>query len=224
MKPDTQLVPEDALSRNERRKQKTKEIMRKAAIETFLELGFLKATVQDIMARADLGYGTFYKYYKSKQDVIVEIATEAMEMITKDYKNPAITERSLYYRTLDRMYNVMQTFAKHREVLRILRDCHTVDEELHRVWVSLSGVNSKIMRKELAWSFKRGLCREVDLDIALLALDGMVQSVGNYIIDNNLTDEKIMKISEDAARLFEKAIFIVEEIPAELLEKRHNVL
>lgn len=220
MEHNVQVLGDESLTRNERRKLKTKENVRKASVETFLELGYLKATVQDIMARADLGYGTFYKYYKSKQDVIVELATEALEMMTKDYKNSPVTERSLYNRTLYSVHNVVQTFAKHREVLLILRDCHTADEELRQLWVRISGEPIQRLKRDLTWSMKRGLCREVDLDTAVLALGGMIQSVGNYVIENNLSAHRILKISKDVARLFEKAIFIAGEIPAELLERR----
>lgn len=218
MESNGQVVSENILTRNERRKLQTKENIRKGAIANFLEVGYLKATVQDIMANADLGYGTFYDYYKSKQDVIVEIATEAWEMMKKDFINPLPSERSLYSRTLDRIHNVFQTFARHREVLCILRDCYTADEELKRVWVRLTEESFKRMKMDLEWSMKKGICREVDLEIALLALDGMVQSVGNYIIENNLSELQIMNISKDVTRLFEKAIFIVDYIPAELLE------
>lgn len=218
MEYNDQVVSENKLTRNERRKLQTKENIRKGAIASFLEFGYLKATVQDIMANADLGYGTFYDYYKSKQDVIVEIATEAWEMMKKDFINPLPSERSLYCRTLDRIHNVFQTFARHREVLCILRDCYTADEELKRVWVRLTEESFKRMKMDLTWSMKKGLCREVDLEIALLALDGMVHSVGNYIIENNLSELQIMNISKDVTRLFEKAIFIVDDIPADLLE------
>ncbi|GAB6175079.1 hypothetical protein JCM15765_45570 [Paradesulfitobacterium aromaticivorans] len=201
------------VNRNERRKLKTKENIRKAAIESFLELGYLNSNVQDIMRRADMGYGTFYQYYRSKQDVIVELATEAWEMIKNDYVIPPVTETSLYKRTVSRLELVFRTYSKHRDVIRILMDCHTMDEELHRVWTQLMEEPYTRLKKDLTWSMKRGLCRDVDLNIAIVSVYGMVHAVGNHIIQNNLIEQEIEKIIKDVGLLFEKAVFAVEHIP-----------
>lgn len=208
-----------ALSRNERKKQKTKETVRRAAIGTFLELGFLNTTVQDITERADLGYGTFYQYYKSKHDIIVEVATEARDMIQDDYVPPPYTETSVYKRTLSKLEMVFGTFAKHRDVLNILFACQTTDNELHRVWNEIMDVTLMGIKKDLTWSKKRGLCREVDLKTAIIALNGMVQTIGVYIVQNNLTEQEIDNITKDVGLLLEKSLFIVDHIPQEHLSK-----
>ncbi len=211
------------LTRNERRKIKTKKSICKAALESFIELGYQNTTVQDIMARADLGYGTFYQYYRSKQEVIVELANEAWEMIKNDYVIPPITETSLYKRTVSRLELVFHTYSKHRDVIRILMDCHTMDEELHRVWNQLMEEPYVRLKKDFTWSMKRGLCREVDLDIAVVSLFGMVHAVGNHIVQNNLNDHQIEGIIKDVGVLFYNALFKVENVPPHYLVKKSEL-
>lgn len=217
-----QLQQNDVLTRYDRQKLITKEIVRKSAVETFLELGYLKTTVKDIMDRANLGYGTFYQYYKSKLDVIVEIATETrenLEIITRDYKKPPATERSIYQRSLFNMLDLVRTFSYHREVLLVLRDCHTVDEELRRLWLGISSEPLNMLKRNLIWSMRRGLCTDFDLETAVVALGGMMQAVINYTLERDLQEEQIVKMSKDVARFFVKSVFIVDELPVELLEK-----
>lgn len=209
-------------NRNERRKLKTKENVRKAAIETFLEVGYLNTTVQDIMERADLGYGTFYQYYKSKQDVIVELANEAREIIKNDYVLPPGTETSLYKKTLSKLEMVFYTYAKHRDVLKIFLECHHADEELHRAWNQLMEVPFKAIKKDLTWSMNRGLCRQVDLNTAIIALHGMVQAAGVYIVQNNISEQEIDQMTKDLGVLFANAMFIKDECPPETLRKKSN--
>ncbi|MDA8234137.1 MAG: TetR/AcrR family transcriptional regulator [Clostridia bacterium] len=211
----------NGLNRNERRKLKTKENLRNAAIETFLEVGYLNTTVQDIMERADLGYGTFYQYYKSKQDVIVELANEAREIIKKEYVLLPETETSLYKRTIYRLEMVFKTYAKHREVLKILLECHHADEGLHRAWNQLIEAPFKAMKKDLTWSMNQGLCQDVNLNTAIIALHGMVQAVGVHIVQNNLTEQEIDNITKDIALLFTKAIYI-KDIAPEFWRKNLN--
>lgn len=217
-----ELPANNVLNRNERRKLKTKENVRKAALETFLEVGYLNATVQDIMERADLGYGTFYQYYKSKQDVIVELANEAREIIKKDYVLPSVAETSLYKRTISKLEMVFYTYAKHRDVLKILLECHHADEELHRAWNQLMEVPFKAIKKDLTWGMERGFCRNVDLNSAIIALNGMVQTVGVYIVQNNLTEQEIDKITKDVGVLFANAMYITDDCPPEFWRKKLN--
>ena len=47
-----------------------------AAIDMFHEKGFQKTRVSDIVATARVAQGTFYLYFKSKDDVFLHIAAE----------------------------------------------------------------------------------------------------------------------------------------------------
>lgn len=207
-------------NRNERRKLKTKENLRNAAIQTFLEVGFINTTVHDIMERADLGYGTFYQYYKSKQDVIVELSDEAMETIKKDVVFSDEEETNIYKRVISRLETIFDTYSKHRDVLKILSQCHHADPELHRVWNQLMEIPYKALKKDLTWSMEQGICRDVELNTAIVALNGMIQTIGGYILQNNLAQEEIEKITKDVGLLFTKAIFTKEEFPLEVWRKK----
>ncbi len=209
-----------ALNRNERRKQKTKENLRNAAIKTFLEVGYLNTTVQDIMERADLGYGTFYQYYKSKQDIVIELADETKEIIKKDYVPSWEIETDIYKRVVSRLKTIFDAYAKHRDVLRILLQCHHSDEELHRAWNQLMEVPYKALKKDLTWSMDQGICRDVDLNTALVALNGMIQTIGIHILQNNLTEQEIERVTKDVGMLLTKAMFIKEEFPIEVWRKK----
>lgn len=57
-------------NRFERRKQRTREQLKQAAIALILEKGYDAVQVQDITDRADLGRGTFYIHFDDKEDVV----------------------------------------------------------------------------------------------------------------------------------------------------------
>jgi AcrR family transcriptional regulator len=42
----------------------------KAAVETFVEKGLEKASMQDVAFRAGIGKGTIYEYFRSKQEIV----------------------------------------------------------------------------------------------------------------------------------------------------------
>ena len=71
---------------------KTREKLVKAAMELFARKGFDKTTVDEIVAKAGVAKGTFYLYFKSKDDLIKELAFEVMPIMAMPSLNdPYIT-------------------------------------------------------------------------------------------------------------------------------------
>ncbi len=60
---------------------KTREKLVSAAMELFARNGFDKTTVDEIVAKAGVAKGTFYLYFRSKDDLIKEIAFEVMPIM-----------------------------------------------------------------------------------------------------------------------------------------------
>lgn len=201
------------MNRNERRKAMRKELIRQTAIDTFFELGYLKTSINEIMERADLGYGTFYQYYENKLDVMREMVVEVLEKITKYYQKPPRSETNLYRRTLHSVKNILHTCYEHRKVLLVLKEVQTVDPELKKLWESIMEELFKRLDTDITWSMKKGICRKVDLTIALIALNGLVKGTIEYVIENEFSAEEIDRISENVSLLFKEAIFIQDEMP-----------
>ncbi|MFZ5644919.1 MAG: TetR/AcrR family transcriptional regulator [Bacillota bacterium] len=57
-------------TRRERKKIQVKKSISENALRLFLAKGFMDTTVVEIMEEADLGTGTFYNYFDSKEDVL----------------------------------------------------------------------------------------------------------------------------------------------------------
>ncbi|SFG08113.1 transcriptional regulator, TetR family [Desulfotomaculum arcticum] len=63
-------------NRRERKKILIKKSISDVALKFFLAKGFTDTTVAEIMEAADLGTGTFYNYFQSKEDVLHSYLTE----------------------------------------------------------------------------------------------------------------------------------------------------
>lgn len=57
-------------SRRERKRVETRERIFRAAMKLFAERGFFNTTVEDITQAADVGKGTFFNYFPTKEHVI----------------------------------------------------------------------------------------------------------------------------------------------------------
>jgi AcrR family transcriptional regulator len=60
-----------ALGRRERRSAETRERLFRAALDLFSRKGFTETTVGDITEAADLGKGTFFNYFPSKDHILL---------------------------------------------------------------------------------------------------------------------------------------------------------
>lgn len=69
---------EASLSRVERRKARTNKRLLEVARQLFSEKGIYWAKVEDITELADLGKGTFYKYFDSKEQIISALVEEGL--------------------------------------------------------------------------------------------------------------------------------------------------
>src|SRR5277367_95418 len=57
--------------RRERRSTETRESLFRAALDLFARKGFTETTVEDITEAADVGKGTFFNYFPSKDHILL---------------------------------------------------------------------------------------------------------------------------------------------------------
>src|SRR5271157_86090 len=63
--------PQSGLNRLERRHAETRHRLMLAALRLFAERGMAETSVEDITEAADVGKGTFFNYFPSKEHVLI---------------------------------------------------------------------------------------------------------------------------------------------------------
>ncbi len=74
------------VGKREQTKVQTRQAILDAAREVFGELGYEAATVRDIIRRTGLAAGTFYNYYRSKEEVFAALADEGAKRFAPQLK------------------------------------------------------------------------------------------------------------------------------------------
>ena len=69
------------ITRVEKRKKDTRQRIAHAALELFSSQGIDATTIAEISEAADIGKGTFFTYFPTKEDVFVEVGTLILERI-----------------------------------------------------------------------------------------------------------------------------------------------
>ena len=64
------------MGRRERHREETRQRLFDAALKLFAERGYLETTVEDITEAADVGKGTFFNYFPTKEHVLATLGAE----------------------------------------------------------------------------------------------------------------------------------------------------
>jgi AcrR family transcriptional regulator len=76
----TAMQPE-SVGRRERRRNQTREKIYRAATKLFAEKGFFETTTEEITEAADVGQGTFFNYFPTKQHVLTVLSEIQLQKI-----------------------------------------------------------------------------------------------------------------------------------------------
>lgn len=71
----------------DRRIERTRQRLREALLSLIVERGYEKATVQDILDRAEIGRATFYEHFRSKEDLLSSGIEQLRAHLLQEWKS-----------------------------------------------------------------------------------------------------------------------------------------
>jgi AcrR family transcriptional regulator len=79
--PSETARPAEPPTRSARRAQRTRSRLEKAALSAFVEVGLGAATIEMITERADIGKGTFYQHFSTKEELLAFLVRGAVDRL-----------------------------------------------------------------------------------------------------------------------------------------------
>lgn len=191
----------DAKSRGKREETKAnnRQAIIDAARRVFAELGYGATTVRDIIRATELASGTFYNYFKSKEEVFQALQDETALRVRPRLRAERIRARNFEefisgsFRTFfDFVKNDHETFATMRN-----------NPELQRVRIDTPEVIAGFdeLRSDLEVAIQNGVVPETDADLLMAAIVGVAFEVANHIVARS-------DLSVDEAAKFATALFL----------------
>lgn len=198
----------DAKARGKR--EETKASNRQAIIDAarrvFAELGYGATTVRDIIRATDLASGTFYNYFKSKEEVFQALQDETALRVRPRLRAERIRARNFEefisgsFRTFfDFVKNDHATFATMRR-----------NPEMQRVRIDTPEVVAGFdeLRTDLERAIESGVVPDADPDLLMASIVGVAFEVANHLVARE-------DLSVDEAAKFATALFLggVQALP-----------
>ena len=167
-------VPAPSGNRRERHRVQTRERLYRAALDLFAERGFLETTVKDITESADVGKGTFFNYFPTKEHILAEFGGERMAAVERALATARSTKGSVLdvigELAMDSAGQSSLNAALIRAIFAAHASCAPVRAELLK--------RKHASRRMLAEMFQIGQRRgEIRSDIPASALASMTQTI-----------------------------------------------
>ncbi|WP_063128727.1 TetR/AcrR family transcriptional regulator [Nocardia fusca] len=109
------------------RGRKTRDALLDAARRVFETVGFLDARVELIAQEAGVSYGTFYRYFESKDDVFGELSNRLFEDMHR--REPAAADLSPAERLIASNRSYYQAYRRNAPLMAIIEQVATFNEE-----------------------------------------------------------------------------------------------
>jgi AcrR family transcriptional regulator len=146
------------------------------AAQVFAELGFRKATLDDIAGRLGISRATLYHYVEGKEDLLHQVIGNVSErhalLLDEVLARPGLTPSA---RLAEAIRTLVQVFGSNADVMRVfLREESELPAELlteHRHWKAKS---DEAMRRIVSAGIEAGEFRPNDPKLASFAIFGMV--------------------------------------------------
>jgi AcrR family transcriptional regulator len=157
------------------KKQKRQGIIRKA-INVFSQKGFHQTKILDITQALNISTGTFYLYFKNKQDLFMDVIDDVFRTIVGEAAAAIKGEKDFLERLKIRGRVFYKNYTKYSEILHQLRAElasreQWPSEKLKKIYHGLT----KPVTREIDAAVKDGIIREVDPDLLAYALTGSLE-------------------------------------------------
>lgn len=164
--------------RDEDRKENTRRYLMNAAVDVFCDKGYHPTLVSDIVERAGVGQGTFYRHFKNKRDLIDNILDQFGEMLLGQFQfmTDHLPSNVDEYRELSRNAILAMTILveKNRKLaLLLLREAPTVDRDFEQRINDLYNQFVNLAAFYLEYAINQGFARQCNTTMVAQGIVGM---------------------------------------------------
>jgi len=161
------------LTKRQQQAVQTRERMLRAAREVFETRGYQAASVAAITKAADTAHGTFYLYFRNRDDAFAQVIAEAVDEILDESRARLAPGR---YEGLEGVIRgVLVVLTRHAGLWRALLEGTMLSPEIEQIWLAATGEFTARIARRLEREQAAGDVRPVDAAEVAEALSSMTQ-------------------------------------------------
>ncbi|MEW6687019.1 MAG: TetR/AcrR family transcriptional regulator [Candidatus Edwardsbacteria bacterium] len=150
----------------------------KSAVKVFSKCGFAEADVEEIARLANLGKGTVYRYFETKENLFFATVQWTMEKVKNETSQAMIRIDDPFQQLKDSLQAYLCFFEKHREFYRVLfEERKTLLGKVKRRMIDKYFSFSRIFEKPITEGIKTGIFVKVKPQETAFALLGLTDAL-----------------------------------------------
>jgi AcrR family transcriptional regulator len=199
-----------SMGRRERRAAETRVRLFRCALQLFAERGFPNVTVEDITEAADVGKGTFFNYFESKDDVLGVVAEIQLGKVREALQQAEQGKTSIHSALHHLFQRVAEEPARSPELARALISSFLASQRIRKQMDHNMSEGRRMAARMIELGQQRG---EIDLAInAQRAALHLQQSfMGTLLLWSLRGEPKLHKAIEETFQHFWRAIAFKRE-------------
>ncbi|MFT3851438.1 MAG: helix-turn-helix domain-containing protein [Ilumatobacteraceae bacterium] len=183
--------------------ERTKTALVAVAREVFEKRGYQETRVADIVKAAGTGHGTFYRYFKSKEDLFRALSDLVRDGLVKAQLPPRPREPSTEPATREdaaevesdiraAMVSYLEDFRKDARLIEILDEVAVSDPAVRQARVEVLDTLARETTEALRYLVDRGICSsQLDVEYTALLIRSMVDRFAyTWFVHGEAYDER----------------------------------
>ena len=163
----------ERISKRQQRAAATADQLLAAAREVFETKGYAGTTVGAITKAANTAHGTFYLYFKNKEDAFAKVMAQVTEEMYREASAPWAGDPRVTLAHATQGF--LDVFQAHRGLWRCLLEGMHQSKAIEEMWLELRRPFIDRIARNLDRSVQAGLARPMDTKLAAHALGSMAE-------------------------------------------------
>lgn len=182
-------------------------LIQTTAIHIFNERGYHQTRIEDISKKARLGKGTFYLYFKNKEELVLDVLNEFVEKFNElhNWVSAEIKEQSnpqeVYLKEGRYLVDLLE---KNKSFgLFLLKQGHSVSDEFSQTLNEFYNIQRAQASASYDLAKKLGFMKDIDTQYAAAFVVGSISHIYELWLEEKIKDSG-EKILEKCLRIFLK--------------------
>ena len=175
-----------APGKREQNKQANREAILEAAQRVFLRDGYDAVTIRDVVRQTELASGTFYNYFRTKEELLRALIQQHVEALTGELRRVRSSARSLdefvHGAYLAAFTSVAQDPVLYNLMLRNEAAVRSLYQE------SVMGLSTQALRDDIRDAIRRGIMPALDADYLAAAFFGAGYEMSRVLAESPQRD------------------------------------
>lgn len=150
-----------------------------AAQRVFLELGYDVVTIRDVIRRTELASGTFYNYFRTKQDLLRALVEDYVRDLTAELRRVRDAARSLDEFVHGAYLAIFTRIVQDPSLVRLMMRNEPAVRSLHADGVM--GISTRALCDDIEDAIRRGIMPPLDANLLAAALLGAGYEIGRIL-------------------------------------------